>query len=345
MSDGKAITESAVTEPTQQMMQILGGLWVARLVSVAAELGIADVIGDGRKTTEEIAAATKTHAPSLYRALRGLAGANIFREDGEGVWTNTTLSKVLRSNVPGSLRYAAIAAMGQEHYVAWGALADCVRTGETGMKHALGKEIWEYYRENEKHAKNFDQFMVDFSAGVNAALLKAYDFGGIEHLIDVGGGHGGVISAVLQQYPKLKGTLFDQPYVVDGAKRTLDLAGVADRCDRVGGNFFESVPTGGDAYLMKFIVHDWNDEKSLTILKNIRRAIKPNGKLINVDVVVNEGNGADWGKLMDVNMLVMTSGLERTAKQFKELLAKAGFKLTRVVPTECPLSIVEAIPV
>ena len=345
MSDGKAINESAVAEPTQQMMQILGGLWVARLVSVAAELGIADVIGDGRKTTDEIAAATKTHAPSLYRALRGLAGANIFREESAGAWTNTTLSKVLRSNVPGSLRYAAIAAMGQEHLAAWGALADCVRTGETGMKHVFNKEIWEYYRENDRHAKNFDQFMVDFSAGVNAALLKAYDFGGIAHLVDVGGGHGGVIASVLQKYPAIKGTLFDQPYVVEGAKRNLELHGVADRCDRVGGNFVEAVPAGGDAYLMKFIIHDWDDEKSLTILKNIRRAINPSGKLINVDVVVPEGNGADWGKLMDVNMLVMTGGLERTEKQFTELLAKAGFKLTRVVPTESPLSIVEAVPV
>ena len=345
MSDGKAISESAVAEPTQQMMQILGGLWVARLVSVAAELGIADVIGDGRKTTEEIAAATKTHAPSLYRALRGLAGANIFREESAGVWTNTTLSKVLRSNVPGSLRYAAIAAMGQEHYGAWGKLTDCVRTGETGMKHAYGKEIWDYYRENERHAKNFDQFMVDFSEGVNAALLKGYDFGSIEHLIDVGGGHGGVIAAILRQYPKLHGTLFDQPYVVEGAKRNLELHGVSRRCDRVGGNFFESVPAGADGYIMKFIIHDWDDAKSLTILSNIRRGITADGKLLIVDVVVPEGNGADWGKLMDVNMLVMTGGLERTERQFKELLAKAGFKLTRVVPTECPLSIVEAVPV
>ncbi len=252
---------------------------------------------------------------------------------------------LLNCGIAGSLRYAAIAAMGQEHYAAWGALADCVKTGATGIKHVFGKEIWEYYRENEQHAKNFDQFMVDFSAGVNAALLKAYDFGGIDHLIDVGGGHGGVISTVLQQYPKLEGTLFDQPYVVDGAKRTLDLAGVTNRCDCVGGNFFESVPAGADGYLMKFIIHDWDDEKSLTVLKNIRGAIKPNGKLINVDVVIPEGNGADWGKLMDVNMLVMTGGMERTEKQFKELLAKAGFKLTRVVPTKSPLSIVEAVPV
>lgn len=206
-----------------------------------SELGIADVIGEGRKTTDELAAATKTHAPSLYRALRGLAGAGIFREDGHGVWTNTPLSKVLRSNVPGSLRYAAIASMGQEHYAAWGALTECVRTGGTGIKHVYGKEIWDYYREHERHAKNFDQFMVDFSAGVNAALLKGYDFGGIERLVDVGGGHGGVLAAVLQQYPALRGTLFDQPYDVTrgnpsspSARRHLNAAGARGQSDFPG---------------------------------------------------------------------------------------------------------------
>lgn len=339
------MNDSAVAEPTQQMMQILGGLWLARMVSVAAELGLADVIGDGRKTTDELAATTKTHAPSLGRLLRGLAGAGVFREDGPGAWTNTPLSKVLRSNVPGSLRYCAITSMGQEHYAAWGALAECVRTGQTGVKHVFGKEIWDYYREHERQAKNFDQFMVDFSEGVNAALLKAYDFSGIGHLIDVGGGHGGVIATILQKYPTLRGTLFDQPYVVEGAKRNLELHGVADRCDRVGGDFFESVLAGADAYLMKFIIHDWDDEKSLKILKNIRSAIAPSGKLLIVDIVIPEGNGADFGKLMDVNMLVMTGGLERTEAQFRELLAKSGFQLTRIVPTESPLSVVEAVPV
>ncbi|HEV2292765.1 MAG TPA: methyltransferase [Tepidisphaeraceae bacterium] len=342
MSDGKNISESVVAEPTQQVMQILGGLWVARMVSVAAELGIADIIGEGQKTTEELAAATKTHAPSLYRLMRGLAGAGVFREDGHGVWTSTPLGKVLRSNVPGSMRSTAITTMGQEHFAAWGALANCIKTGETGVKHVFGKEIWDYFRENPEHAKNFDQCMVDFSAGVNAALLQAYDFGGIDHLVDVGGGQGGVITAVLQKYPKLRGTLFDQKYVVEGAERTLNLAGVSDRCARVGGDFFESLPAGADAYLMKFILHDWDDEKSLAILKNIRRAIVPTGKLIVVDIVIPEGNGADWGKLMDVHM---TGGMERTEAQFKELLDKSGFRLTRVVPTESPLSIIEALPV
>jgi ubiquinone/menaquinone biosynthesis C-methylase UbiE len=345
MSDGVKMTESSVAESTQQMMKILGGMWVAKCVSAAAELGVADVIGDGRKTTEEIAAATKTHAASLYRLLRALAGANVFREESKGVWTNTALSKVLRTGVPGSLRYCAIAALGQEHYGAWGALTDCVRTGEAGVKHVYGMEIWDYYRANERHAKNFDQFMIDFSEGINDAFLKAYDFGGIKHLVDVGGGHGGVIAAILQKYPKLHGTLFDQPQVVAGAKRNLDLHGVASRCERVAGNFFESVPAGADAYFMKFILHDWDDAKSLTILNCIRRAIDAKGKLIVADTVIPEGNSEDFSKLMDVNMLVMTGGIERTQKQFTELFAQAGFKLTRIVPTEAPLSLIEGIPV
>jgi hypothetical protein len=340
------MSESSVAESTQQMFKILGGLWVAKCVSVAAELGVADVIGDGRKTTEELAAATKTHAPSLYRLMRALASADVFREEPKGSWTNTALSKVLRSGVPGSLRYCAIAAMGQEHYGAWGALADSVRTGETGVKHVYGMEIWDYYRANEKHAKNFDQFMIDFSEGINDAFLKAYDFGGITHLIDVGGGHGGVLAAILQKYPALRGTLFDQAHVVAGAQRNLDLHGVVDRCERVAGNFFDAVPAGADAYFMKFILHDWDDARCLTILNCIRRAIDAKrGKLIVADTVIPEGNAADFSKLMDVNMLVMTGGIERTEKQFAELFAQAGFRLTRIVPTEAPLSLIEGIPV
>jgi hypothetical protein len=187
--------------------------------------------------------------------------------------------------------------------------------------------------------------MVDFSAGLNAALLKGYDFGGIKQLVDVGGGHGGVIASVLQKHTQLRGTLFDQAQVVAGATRNLELHGVADRCERVAGDFFQSVPAGADGYMMKFILHDWDDERSLTILRNIRRACAPKAKLIVVDTVIPEGNGADFSKLMDVNMLVMTGGIERTAEEFKELFAKANFKLTRVVPTESPLSVIEGIPV
>jgi len=353
MSDGTAIADqtadkaaAATADPTKQMIDILGGMWVGRCLGVAAELGVADVIGDGRKTTEEIAAAVKAHAPSLFRLMRALASAGVFREEGHGVWMNTPVSGLLRATVPGSMRAAAIVTMSGEHYTAWAALDHSVRSGETAADHVLGKDIWAYYREHPDRAKHFDQCMVDFSAGIVAAVLKAYDFAGIKHLVDVGGGHGGVISAVLQKYPKLKGTLFDQPYVVEGARRTLELFGVAERCDRAGGNFFESVPAGGDGYVMKFILHDWDDERSLTILRNVRRAIAaPGGRLIVIDAVIPEGNGPDWGKLCDVNMLVMTGGVERTERQFKELFAKANFKLTRVVPTESPLSVIEAVPV
>jgi ubiquinone/menaquinone biosynthesis C-methylase UbiE len=332
-----------IAKPTEQLMQIMAGQWVARCVSTAAELGIADAIGDGRLTTEELATATKTHAPSLYRLMRGLASAGVFREDGPGVWTATPLGDTLRTNRPGSLHACAVAIMGAEHYDAWKNLPHAVKTGQTAFDYTFGKDVWAFFAENPGSARHFDQAMVDFSEGINAALLKAYDFSGINHLVDVGGGHGGLITGILKKYPAIKGTLFDQPYVVAAAIKNLQKSGVENRCERVGGDFFDSVTAGADAYILKFIIHDWDDERSVKILTNVRRAVQEKGKLLLVDCVIPEGNAPDMGKLMDVNMLVMTGGRERTQAEFKDLLAESGFKLTKVTPTESPLSIIEAV--
>src|SRR5688500_16869512 len=333
-----------IAKPTEQLMQIMAGQWLARCVSTAAELGIADAIGGERKTTEQLAAATKTHAPSLQRLMRALAGSGVFREDGPGVWVGTPLGDTLRTNRPGSLHACAVAIMGAEHYDAWRNLSHSVKTGVTAFDHTFGKDVWAHFAENPTSARNFDQAMVDFSEGVNAALLKAYNFSGIKHLVDVGGGHGGLIAAVLKNYPTIQGTLFDQPYVVNAAIKNLQKHGVETRCARAGGDFFDSVPAGADAYILKFIIHDWDDARSVKILTSVRRAIQEKGKLLLVDCVIPEGNAPDMGKMMDVNMLVMTGGRERTEAQFSALLTASGFRLTKVTATESPLSIIEAVP-
>jgi SAM-dependent methyltransferase len=342
-------TNATVTPPTptpgERMFQFFGGLWAARAVHVAAKLGLADHLNGSAKTTEQLATATDTHAPSLYRLLRALASIEIVREDSPGKFVSTELGDMLRTGVPGSFRAAATSILGDEHYQAWEALQHSVQTGETAFDHVFEKPVWKFFQENPSNARTFDQAMTDFTQVIDPAMLKAYDFAQAKRIVDIGGGHGALISAILKQHPAARGTVFDQPYISDGARKALAASGLADRCEAVGGDFFDAVPAGGDLYLMKFIIHDWDDDRSIRILSNIRKAIVPGGKLVLVETVVPEGNQPSFSKFMDLNMLVMTGGRERTEKEYANLFRSAGFKLTRVVPTESVMSVIEAVPV
>jgi cyclopropane fatty-acyl-phospholipid synthase-like methyltransferase len=205
-------------------------------------------------------------------------------------------------------------------------------------------DVWKYFSQNPKDAAVFNDSMSGVTAATNEAITSLYDFSGFKKLVDVGGGHGGLITGILKKNPNLKGVLFDAPEVIEGARPRIEEAGLADRCETVPGDFFQAVPAGGDAYIMKWIIHDWDDQKSNTILRHIRNQIPANGRLILVDCVVPETNEPHFSKFIDLNMLVMTGGKERTAKEFQELLSAAGFKLLQVIPTELPTSIVEAEP-
>ncbi|MGH9834356.1 MAG: methyltransferase [Blastocatellia bacterium] len=336
-------SEPAPPLPHIVMLQMITGFWVSRTIYVAAKLGLADLVKDGPKTANDLAELIGTHAPSLYRVLRALASVGIFVEDNQKRFANTPLSNTLRSDVPGSLRAMAMVELGQEHFPAWGNLMHSVKTGEIAFDNLFKQNAWEYYAQNPEDASNFNQAMKGLTEMVNAAVLAAYDFPGVNKLIDIAGGTGRLISAILKAHPQMRGVLFDLPHVIAEAGPLLEAAGVSDRCETTTGDFFKSVTEGGDAYIMKWIIHDWDDEKSTAILKNIHRAMNPDGKLLIVEMVVPEGNQPDLSKFMDLNMLVMTGGRERTEAEFQSLLAGAGFKLTRVIPTAAPFAVIEAV--
>jgi hypothetical protein len=334
-------TEQAMEKPPPlQMLELISGFWISRCLYIAAKLGIADLLNDGPRTAEELAAVTQTHAPSLFRIMRALASVGIVRQT-EDRFGNTPLLETLRSDIPGSMRAFAMTELGEEHYPAWGELLFSVRTGGIGFDRAFGMPVWEFFAKHPENARIFNDAMSGMTAHANEALHRAYDFSGITTLVDVGGGHGGLITSILKRNPQMRGILFDSPPVIEGAKSSVSESGVADRCQLIGGNFFESVPTGGDAIILKWIIHDWNDDQSIAILKNCHRALPEKGKLILVEAVVPSGNEFHFSKFIDLNMLIMTGGRERTEEEFRELYQAAGFKLTRLVPTESPFSVIE----
>lgn len=327
-----------------QMLQFVTGFWMSRALFVFAKLGIPDLLQSGPKSVEELAQATETHAPSLYRLLRALASNGVVKTESDGRFALTPLSEILVT-APGSVRWFIVSELGQEHYPAWGNLMHSVKTGEIAFDNHFGVDIWEYFGQNPEDAAVFNDSMSGMTAAVNEAIMSRYDFSPFDKVVDVGGGHGGLITSILKQNPQVKGVLFDAPVVIEGARPRLEAAGIADRCEAVSGDFFKAVPAGGDAYVMKWIIHDWEDEKAIRILKNCRTHMQPNGRLIIVDCVVPENDEPDFSKTFDLNMMVMTGGKERTAAEFEHLLATAGFKLLRVIPTDLPTSIVEAQPV
>jgi hypothetical protein len=329
----------------EQIIQIITNFWSSRAVYVFSKLGIPDLLASGPKTADELAEATKTHAPSLYRVLRALTGIGFVSATGDGRFAQTPLSEILETDAPGSLRWFTVSELGQEHYPAWGNLMHSVKTGEIAFDNFFGADVWKYFQQNPDDAAIFNNSMSGATAATNEELLALYDFSSFGTIVDIGGGHGGLITSILKANPKAKGILLDAPQVIEGARPKLEAAGLADRCETVGGDFFKAVPAGGDVYVMKWIIHDWNDELAVTILKNIRNEIPRNGRVVIVDCVVPENNEPDFSKLFDLNMMVMTGGKERTEKEFAQLLSAAGFKLRRVIPTKVPTSIVEAEPV
>jgi len=326
------------------MLQIISGFWISRAVYVIGKLGIPDLLTSGPKTAEELASATETHAPSLFRILRALVSVGVLSSAEGGRFAQTPLSETLVTDAPGTLRWFAVSELGQEHYPAWGNLMHSVKTGEIAFDNFFGVDIWKYFQQNPEDAAVFNNSMSSVTAATNDAITSLYDFSQFETIIDVGGGHGGLITSILKKNPEVKGVLFDAAEVIEGARPKIQAAGLADRLETIAGDFFTSVPEGGDAYIMKWIIHDWDDEKSITILKNCRKQMGPGNRLILVDCVVPETAEPHFSKFIDMNMLVMTGGKERTEAEFSKLLADSGFKLLRVIPTDQPFSVIEAEP-
>ena len=317
--------------------------WTAQSIHVAAKLKLADLVKDGPQTAQQLAQATKTHQQALYRLLRALASVEIFSEDQQGRFSMTPIAECLLDR-PGS-QYAVALMMGDEHYRSWGDLLYSVQTGKPAFDHLFGKPIFEYLAEHAEQAKIFDAAMTGFHGPETQAMVDAYDFTGINTLVDIGGGNGTVLTAVLQKYSTMKGILFDLPGVIERAKKNLAGAGLAARCQTSAGSFFESAPPGGDAYQMRHIIHDWTDEQCHTILSHIRKVMPKHGRLLVIEMVVNPGNEQQPAKWLDLNMLVLPGGRERTEAEYRDMYAKAGFRLERVVSTPTEVSVIEGRPV
>lgn len=337
-----AHAQPGVLPPPVAMLDMIKGFWVSRALYVAAKLGIPDLLRDEPKSSDDLAQATGTHAPSLYRVLRALDSVGVFAEDDQGRFALTPLGATLRTDVPGSLRYFAIEELGENHYPAWERVLHSVETGAIAFNHVYGASKWQYMAEHSDEARIFDAAMSSFSSVVAAAVVAAYDFSSSATVVDVGGGDGTLLAAILKANPSLRGAVADLPHVAEGAQRRLDADGLADRCEVAAGSFFESVPVG-DTYVLKFIIHDWDDQQSAAILRNCRSAMAANGRVLLVEAVIQPGTATSFSKYVDLNMLVMTGGRERTEAEYRALLDSAGLRLTRIIPTSTEMSILEAV--
>lgn len=328
--------------PQAQLGQMITAYWTSQAIYAAAQFGIADLLSDGPKSADELASATGTKSELLYRLLRALASAGIFAEEDGKRFSLTPLADPLRSDVEGSQRSLALM-MGDAQYRAWGNLADAVQTGDNAYEKIFGKPIFDHLAEQPEKAQIFDDAMTGIHGRETGAILDAYDFSGINVIADIGGGNGSKITAILQKHPAMQGILFDLPHVVGRAQPHIEAAGLSDRCQLVGGDFFQSVPSGADAYLMRHIIHDWDDMKSLSILKNCHAVMSPGNKLLLVESVIPSGNDPFMGKFLDLTMMLIPGGKERTADEYREIFGKAGFDLVRIVPTSAEVSVVEGV--
>jgi O-methyltransferase domain/Dimerisation domain len=331
-----------MSSPRDELNQMIAGFWRTQAVYVAVRLRIPDLLAAGPRTADELAAETGSHARSLYRLLRALSSSGVFCEGADHRFSVTPLSECLRRDTPGSM--AGLAWMrGDWQYRAWGDLLHNVQTGETAFNHVFGEPLFDFLRHTPENAAIFDQGMVGVHGRETEAMLAAFDFSGIEVLADIGGGNGSVLAAVLAKYPALNAILFDRADVIDRAKANLAQAGVADRVQFIAGDFFQSVPSGADAYFLRHIIHDWNDNQARMILENCHAAMSNNGRLLLAEFVLPDGPGPFHGKWFDLAMMTVTGGQERTESEYRTLLGECGFWWNRIVPTATELSVIEAL--
>jgi hypothetical protein len=330
--------------PFAVLFQMVNAKWVSSAISVAAKLGIADSLESGPKTTQQLARELNLHEPSLYRLLRALASVGVFHEGEDRLFSQTPLSDLLRSNAKPSLRNVAMMLIDSWHIKDWAELGWSIATGRPAAEKVLGTNMFEYLSAHPEEAANFNNAMTDLSQGDGPAVVASYDFSRFEYIVDVGGGAGALLAAILESAPKLRGALLDIPYVIEQARRGPMLASFAGRCEFAGGSFLDGVPQGADAYILKHIIHDWDDELATRILSNCRQAIRGDGTLLVVDRIVGPPNQPDQAKFFDLEMMVNPGGLERSEIQWRKLFATSGFRLERIIPMPTPQSILEATP-
>ncbi|HTV02356.1 MAG TPA: methyltransferase [Luteitalea sp.] len=332
--------------PHQHVLQVATGYMLSSALHVVVSLQIADLIAAGTTGVVDLARLAHVKEDGLYRVLRLLASAGVFTEVAPRQFGLTPAAEVLRRDRQDSVHDLVNWIADPFHFRVYAEAAATMESGVPAVEHATGAPAFEYLARDAAESAIFNDAMTSMSAQVMPAVLAGYDFSDVKVLVDVAGGHGHVVCSVLEQYPAMRGILFDLDHVIAGAEPRLAARGLGARCQLAVGDFFTAVPHGGDAYLLKHIVHDWDDARAITILRNIRAALVgvQTGRVIMLESVIGPGDAPDFGKLVDYEMLMMTGGRERTAEEFRTLLARAGFELTRIVRVDAPLSIIEARP-
>jgi SAM-dependent methyltransferase len=326
--------------PQDQMMQFITAKWISQPIQVAARLGIADLLAEGPMSVEDLAVKTKTHAPTLYRLMRALAGKDIFEEQEGRVFGMTPMAQCLQT---GAMRALALAFLSDWHEKAWGSLLHSVQTGETAFDHAFGQPAFDWLEKHPEDAALFNQFQAEKTARFIPAVVGAYDFSGINRLADLGGGTGALLLEILKANPHLTGCVAELPQVAAQAREAIQASGLDDRCQTIECDFLQAAPEGFDAFIMCHTLHDWEDEPCAKILDNCRRALPKDGKLLIVEHLIPEQHGFSVAKLLDLEVLVIGGGKERSEAEFRALLLECGFDLKRVIQTPAGIAIIEAL--
>lgn len=345
---GAEVAKCGVMHAAVQLRRLINGYQVSQALHVAAVLGISDALADGPRTVHELASSVGAHEGSLHRLLRALVTVGVYTRDDQGRLANTELGQALRSDAPGSPAGWATLIGRPYYFQAWAGLLDAVRTGDNAFTAIHGESIWAYRGQHPDELAIFDRAMTALSAAVGDAVAGAYNFTRFSTVVDVGGGHGGLLAAILTRYPSLRGVLFDQPDVVADATAVLERAGVTARCQRVGGDFFHTLPDiesdTPTAVVLKAVIHDWPDAESVAILRTCHRAMAGSGTLLLVEQLLDDGPDPSRTAFSDLNMLVAPGGQERTIDEYRALLAHAGFRLDTTTPTGTDVFVLEATP-
>lgn len=345
--------ENPRNQPSEVMVSLIEASWLSRTIYVIASLGIPDLLRNGPKLNEELAAATRTDADTLGRIMRALTSEGIFHADDQERFSLTPLGATLRTDVPDSLHAWALLMLGEVNQNAWADVMHTVRTGQSAFLHRHAMDLWQYHTTHPEYANLFAAAMSNFTMTYIEDVLLSYSFDHCNQIIDVGGGDGSLLIAILQRKPEIRGVVYDLPLVADRARQRIAEAGLVNRCAATGGDALVEVPVGGDAYILSRVLHDWDDDSACKILINCRKALPVDGRLLVIerampdklqDLSSNRDTILSDISMTDLNMMVMTTGRERTVAEYKELYRKAGLELTEVVPTQTAMNVMEVCP-
>ncbi len=336
------MSQTSTMPPPQQMFQFITGYWVSQTVGALAQLGVCDQFTEGARTAAEVASDVGANPRALFRVLRAAATLGMFTHHPDDRFSLTPLGETLKSDVPGSMRDMAIAQTSPGHWLPWGRFEDAIKSGAEQASLVHGKPIFDYYGEHADERVAFMGAMAGMSSLVAGELVRLVDFSDCKLVADIGGASGALLAQVLDAHPEAAGILYDLPNVAEDARSVVAARGHAARCEIVGGDFFESAPTGADAYILKMILHDWNDEQSVTILRNIAKGMKQGSRVYVIEMVIPDDNSPSAAQLMDLNMLTMLPGCERTQSEYAVLFTAAGLKLQKLTHTHSPMQIMEA---